>query len=328
MMASLQRRDLIALIGGAALGWPMTVRAQQPPLPTIGFLDASVETAAKLAAFYAGLRTEGFINDHNVAVKYVAADGDYGQLPGLAAGLVHRNVAVIAAAGVPAAFAAQAATSTIPIVFAVGADPVAAGLIASLNRPGGAITGVTTAAADREQKLIELLHEAVPAATAFALLVNPSNPAVAGQTRAALAAAGAMGLQVNVLSAKAETDFDAVFAGLAAAHAGGLAIAEDELFISRGAQLAALALHHGVPAIFQYREFVMAGGLMSYGSNVAETYHQVGAYSGLILKGAKAADLPVYEATRAEFAVNLRTANALGLTLPPELLNRATQVFQ
>jgi putative ABC transport system substrate-binding protein len=324
----LQRRDLIALIGGAALGWPMTVRAQQPALPTIGFLDASIGTAAKLAAFYAGLKTEGFTKDRTVAVEYVSAEGDYGRLPALAADLVNRQAAVIAAAGVPAAFAAKAATSTIPIVFEVGTDPVEAGLIASLNRPGGNITGVSTAAADREQKLIELLHEAAPAATVFALLVNPANPAAASQARAMLAAAGKMGLQINVLSAKAETEFDAVFASLADARAGGLAIGEDELFISRSAELAALALHHGVPAISQHREFVTAGGLMSYGSNVAETYHQVGAYSGLILKGAKAADLPVYETARVEFAVNLKTANALGLSFPPELLDRADQVLQ
>ena len=324
----MQRRDLIALIGGAVLGWPLNVRAQQPALPTIAFLDASVGTAAKLAAFYAGLKTEGFPKDRNVAVEYVSVDGDYTRLPALAADLVNRQAAVIAAAGVPAAFAAKAATSTIPIVFEVGTDPVEAGLIASLNRPGGNVTGVTTAGVDREQKLIELLHEVTPAARAFALLVNPSNPAVAGQTRAALAAAGTMGLQLNVLSAKSETDFDTVFAALAAAHAGGLAIAEDELFISRGAQLAALTLHHGVPAIFQHREFVTAGGLMSYGSNVAEIYHQVGAYSGLILKGGQAADLPVYQSTRTEFIVNLKTANSLGLSLPPALLDRADEVLR
>jgi putative ABC transport system substrate-binding protein len=324
----MQRREFILLSGAAALGWPLTVRAQEPALPTIGFLDASAATAAKLAAFYAGLNTEGFAKDRNVTVEYVSAAGDDGRLPSLAADFVNRPTAVIVAAGLRAALAAKAATSTIPIVFAMGTDPVEAGLIGNLNRPGGNITGVTIATADREQKLIEQLHEVAPAATAFALLVNPSNPAAASQTRAALAAAGAMGLQINVLAAKAETDFDAVFAGLAAAHAGGLAIAEDDLFISRSAQLAALALHHGVPAIFQHREFVMAGGLMSYGSNVAETYHQVGAYSGLILKGAKAADLPVYEATRVEFAVNLKTANALGLSFPPELLNRANQVLQ
>jgi putative ABC transport system substrate-binding protein len=325
MLTPLPRRECIALIFGAALACPLDLRAQQPALPMIGFLDASVETAAKLAAFYAGLKTEGFIKDHNVEVEYAAADGDYDGLPGLAADLVHRNVAVIAAAGVPAAFAAKAATSTIPIVFAVDADPVAAGLIASLNRPGGNVTGVT--AANREQKLIELLHSVAPAASVFALLINPANPAAAGQIRAAMAAAGKIGLQINVFSAKAETDFDAAFASMAGARAGGVAIGEDELFISRSAQLAGLALRHGMPAISQHREFATAGGLMSYGNNVAETYHQVGAYSGLILKGAKAADLPVYETTRVEFVVNLKTANALGLNLPPELLGRADKVL-
>jgi putative ABC transport system substrate-binding protein len=324
----LNRREFIAFIGGAALDWPLTLRAQQPALPTIGFLDASVGTVAKLAAFYAGLKTEGFAKDRNVAVEYDAVEGDYGRLPGLAASLVNRNAAVIAAAGLPAALAAKAATSAIPIVFAVEADPVEAGLVISLNRPGGNITGVSAAAADRERKLIALLHEAIPAATVFALLVNPANPAAESQTRDARAAAREMGLHVNVISAKAETDFDAVFAAVADMRAGGLAIGEDELFIRRGAQLAALALRRGVPALFQHRESVTAGGLMSCGSNVAEIYHQAGAYSGLILKGAKAADLPVYQSTRIEFVVNLKTANALSLSLPPALLDRADEVLR
>jgi putative tryptophan/tyrosine transport system substrate-binding protein len=324
----LNRREFIAFIGGAALDWPLTLRAQQPALPTIGFLDASVGTVAKLAAFYAGLKTEGFAKDRNVAVEYDAVEGDYGRLPGLAASLVNRNAAVIAAAGLPAALAAKAATSAIPIVFAVEADPVEAGLVISLNRPGGNITGVSAAAADRERKLTALLHEAIPAATVFALLVNPANPAAESQTRDARAAAREMGLHVNVISAKAETDFDAVFAAVADMRAGGLAIGEDELFIRRGAQLAALALRRGVPALFQHRESVTAGGLMSCGSNVAEIYHQAGAYSGLILKGAKAADLPVYQSTRIEFVVNLKTANALSLSLPPALLDRADEVLR
>jgi putative tryptophan/tyrosine transport system substrate-binding protein len=324
----LRRREFIALIGGAALDWPLTLRAQQPVLRAIGFLDASVETAAKLAAFYAGLKTEGFVEDRSVTVEYHAVAGDYGRLPGLAAALVNRDAAVIAAAGVPAALAAKAATSTVPIVFAAAADPIAAGLIANLNRPGGNITGVTAVAVDREQKLIELLHEVIPTATVFAMLVNPTNPAAESQAREALAAAGKMGLQVNMLSAKAQTDFDAMFAAVAAMRAGGLAIGEDELFVSQSAQLAALALRRGVPAVFQHREFVTAGGLMSFGSNVAETYHQVGAYSGLILKGAKAADLPVYQSIRVEFVVNLKTANALGLNFPPALLDRADAVLR
>ncbi len=324
----MRRREFIALIGGVALDRPLALRAQQPALPTIGFLDASVETAAKLAAFYAGLKTEGFATDRNVAVEYQSVAGDYGRLPGLAAALVNRNATVIAAAGVPAALAAKAATSTIPIVFALAADPIEAGLITNLSRPGGNITGVTAIAVDREQKLIALLHEVIPTATVFALLVNPTNPAAASQAREALTAAGKMGLQVNMLAAKAQTDFDAVFAALAAMHAGGLAIGEDELFVSQSAQLAALALRSGVPTVFQHREFVTAGGLMSFGSNVAETYHQVGAYSGLILKGAKAANLPVYQSTRNEFIVNLKTAHSLGLNFPPTLLDRADVVLR
>jgi putative ABC transport system substrate-binding protein len=327
MLTLLQRREFIALIAGAALGRPPAARAQEPALPEIGFLDSSVATAAKLAAFYAGLKTEGFAKDRNVAVEYIAVEGDYGRLGALAADLVNRKVAVIAAAGLPAALAAKGATSTIPIVFAVAADPVQAGLITGLNRPGGNLTGVTDMAADREQKLIELLHQAVPAATVFALLVNPANPAAESQTRDALATAGNTGLQINVLPAKAESDFDAVFVGLADMRAGGLAIAEDELFISRSAQLAALALRRGVPAISAHREFATAGGLMSYGGNVAETFHQVGAYCGLILKGGKAADLPVYQSSRVELVVNLKTANSLDLSLPAALRDRANEVL-
>jgi putative tryptophan/tyrosine transport system substrate-binding protein len=324
----LRRREFITLIGGAALDWPLIARAQQPTTPTTGFLDSSAGTVAKLAAFYAGLKTEGFAKDHNVAVEYDAVEGNYGRLPGLAVDLVNRKVAVIAAAGLPAAQAAKAATATIPIVFAVAADPVQIGLIGSLDRPGGNITGVTEMAVDREQRLIELLHETIPAAIVFALLVNPTNPNSGSQTHTALTAARQMGLEVNVLSAKAETDFDAVFAALAETQAGGLAIGEDDLFINRSAQLAALALRRGVPAIFQYREFVAAGGLMSYGSNVAEIYHQVGAYSGLILKGGSVADLPVYQSKRVEFIVNLKTAKALGLSFPPALLGQADEVMQ
>jgi putative tryptophan/tyrosine transport system substrate-binding protein len=328
MVKLLQRREFITLIGSAALGSPVTARAQGPALPMIGFLDASVETSAKLAAFYAGLKTEGFAKDRDVAVEYDAVTGDYGRLLALADELVNRKAAVIAAAGVPAALAAKAATSTIPIVFAIGADPVESGLVSNLNRPGGNITGVSAMAVDREQMLIELLHTAIPTATVFALLVNPANLAAERQTRDALVAVRKMGLQLNVLSAKAESDFDAVFAGLAEMRVGGLAIGDDELFIRQSAQLAASALRCRIPAIFQHREFVMAGGLMSYGSNVAEAYHQVGAYSGLILKGAKAADLPVYQSARVEFVVNLKTANALGLSFPPELLDRADQVLR
>jgi putative ABC transport system substrate-binding protein len=331
----LQRREFIVLLGGAAFGGSRSARAQEPALPAIGFLDASAATVAKLAAFYAGLKTEGFSKDRNVAAEYDAVEGDYARLPGLAADLVNRQVAVIAAAGSPAALAAKAATkaatmaatSAIPIVFAIEADPVQMGLVASLDRPGGNITGVAGMALDRERKLLALLHVLLPAAATFALLVNPTNPAAEGQARNALSGANGMGLKVNVLHASAASDFDAAFAALAAMRAGGLAIGEDDLFISRSGQLAALALRHGVPAVFQHREFVVAGGLMSYGSNVAETFHQVGAYSGLILKGAKAADLPVYQATRIEFIVNLKTATSLGLGFPPALLGRADEVI-
>jgi putative tryptophan/tyrosine transport system substrate-binding protein len=317
----------MALVGGAALGLPISARAQQPVLPLIGFLDSSVGTVAKLAAFYAGLKTEDFSKDRNVAVEYDPAEGDYGRLPGLAADLVRRQAALIVAAGIPAARAAKAATSIIPIVFAVAADPVQTGLVISLDRPGGNISGVTDVAPEREHQLLELLHELIPGAAVFALLVNPSNPAAESQTRDALAAAHNMGPQVNVLHASSESDFDPVFATLREMRADGLAIGEDDLFFRRSAQLAALAARRRVPVIFQHREFVMAGGLMSYGSNVAETYHQVGAYGGLILKGAKPGDLPIYQSKRTEFVVNLKTAKSLGLTFAPGLLGRADEVI-
>jgi|HubBroStandDraft_6_1064221.scaffolds.fasta_scaffold205659_2 putative ABC transport system substrate-binding protein len=328
MGSPLQRRSFIALLGSAALNRPHSACAQQPALPTIGFLDSSAGTVAKLAAFYAGLRTEGFVKDQNVTIEYAAAADDYSRLPALTVGFVNRKVAVIAAAGVPAALAAKTATATIPIVFAVGADPTQLGLVDNSDRPGGHLTGVIDVVAGRERKLLQLLHELIPGPAAFAFLVNPANSAAERQASDAMAGAREMGLQVNVLYAKAEDDFDAVFAEVSDMQAGGLALGEDDLFFTRSAQLAALAARRGVPAISQYREFVAAGGLMSYGSNVAEIYHQVGAYSGLILKGASVADLPVYQSTRAEFVVNLKTAKSLGLTFPSALLGLADEVIQ
>ncbi len=324
----MRRREFIALLGSAVLTCPLTARAQQLAMPVIGFLDSSAGTAAKLTAFYEGLKIEGFIRNQNVALEYHSAEGDYGRLPMLAADLVNRKVAVIAAIGMPAALAAKAATTTIPIIFALGSDPVEIGLISNLNRPGGNITGVANMAEAREQKRLELLHELIPTASVFALLINPSNPNVATRTRDGLAAARKIGLQVTILHASAESDFATAFATLAELRAGGLVISDDELFVSRSAQLAESALRRAVPAIFQYREFVAAGGLMSYGSSLTETYHQAGVYSGLILKGAETADLPVYQSTKVEFLVNLRTAKSLGLTFPLSLLDRANEVIQ
>jgi ABC-type uncharacterized transport system substrate-binding protein len=324
----LTRRKFIAVFGGAALAWSLTARAQQAAMPVIGFLDSSAVTAAKTTAFYEGLKIEGFVRNQNVAVEYHSADGDYGRLPGLSTDLVNRKVAVIASNGMPAALAAKAATTTIPIIFAVASDPVQIGLISSLNRPGANISGVTNMAEEREQKRLELLHELIPTASVFALLINPANPNAEIQTRDALAAAGKMGLKVNVLHASAESDFATAFARLAELRAGGLAISDDEFFISRSTQLAELAAGRALPAIFDQREFVAAGGLMSYGGDLAETYHQAGVYTGLILKGGNIADLPVYQSTKVDFLVNFRAAKSLGLTLPPSLLSRANEVIQ
>ncbi len=321
-------REFIALFGSVTLAWSLTVHAQQAAMPVIGFLDSSAATAAKLTAFYEGLKIEGFVRNQNVAVEYHSAESDYGRLPGLAADLVHRKVAVIASTGMPAALAAKAATTTIPIIFAVGSDPVQIGLISNLNRPGGNISGVTNMAEDREQKRLELLHELIPTASVFALLINPADPNAETQTRDALAAARKMGLQVNVLHASAESDFATAFATLAELRAGGLAISDDEFFISRSAQLAELAISRALPAIFDQREFVAAGGLISYGGDLTETYHQAGTYTGLILKGGNIADLPVYQSTKVDFLVNFRTAKSLGLTLPLSLLSRANEVIQ
>jgi ABC-type uncharacterized transport system substrate-binding protein len=324
----LKRRELLGLFGSAALAWPLPMRAQQPAAPVIGFLDTSAATAQKLTAFYEGLKIEGFVRNQNVMIEYHSAQSDFGRLPGLADDLVNRKVSVITSIGTPAALAAKAATSTIPIIFAVACDPVHSGLINSLNRPGGNITGATNVAEAPEQKRLELLHELVSTTSIFAFLINPTNPKAEIQTRNGLAAGRKTGLQVNVLHASAESDFDAVFATLTESRGGGLVISNDELFVRRGAQLAALAVRRAVPAIFQHREFAAAGGLMSYGRNLTETYHQAGVYSGLILKGGKAPDLPVYQSTKVEFIVNVRTARSLGLTFPLTLLGRADEVIQ
>ena len=325
----MRRRQFIALAAGAAaLPLPLVARAQKPAMPVIGFLDTSADAGPKLISFYEGLKIEGFVRNQNVAVEYRQAEGDYGRLPGLAADLVNRNAAVIVSVGIPAALAARDATTTIPIVFAVGSDPVQIGLVTSLNRPEGNMTGVTNMAVELAQKRLELLHELIPMATIFGLLVNPTNPNAETQTRDALLAARKMGLQVNVLHATMESDFDTVFATLVELRAGGLAISNDGLFLSRSKQLAALAVRRAMPAIFQYRAFVTAGGLMSYGSSLTEFYHQAGVYSGLILKGGKPADLPVFQSTKVELIINIKSAKSLGLTFPLTLLGRADEVIE
>jgi putative tryptophan/tyrosine transport system substrate-binding protein len=283
-----------------------------------------------LRAFHQGLGETGYVEGRNVTIEYRWAEGHNDRLPALVADLARLEVAVIAATGGTAvALAAKAATTTIPIVFNIAADPVALGLVASLSRPGGNLTGVTSLSVQVAPKRLELLHELLPAVTVVALLINPTNPILAEiQSRDLQAAAGPLGLQLHVLHASTERDFDAVFATLAQLRAGALVIGTDLFFNTRSEQLAALTVRHAVPAIFQYREFAAAGGLMSYGNAIADPYRLVGVYTGRILKGEKPADLPVQRATKVELIINLKTAKALGLAVPLPLLGRADEVIE
>lgn len=327
----MKRRDFIALAAGAALpiALPHAARAQAPTPPTVGFLDAAAEDDGALAAFHQGLQMEQASAAHqSAAVEYRSAAGNDGRLPGLATDLVGRNVAVLAANGRAAALAAKAATTTIPIVFAVDADPVQLGLVGNLYRPGGHITGVVRSAPGLEQKRLELLRTLLPAVKTVALLVDPTNPDAEKQAQNITTAADALGLNVHVLHASAATALDDAFAAAAALHAGALAIGDGGLFADQAAKLAALAAHYALPAIAADRAFATAGGLMSYGSSATEVYHQIGAYCGLILKGAKAADLPVFRSMQFELCINLKTARSLGLVVPAALRARADVVIQ
>jgi putative ABC transport system substrate-binding protein len=326
----MRRREFVTLLGGAA-AWPLAARAQQPALPVIGWLNsASAEaTIASVAAFRQGLAETGTIEGQNASIEFRWAEGRYDRLPALAADLVRRKVAVIATtSGIPPALAAKAATATIPIVFTVGIDPVEVGLVASLNRPGGYLTGVSILNVELAPKRLELLHELVPAATLIALLINPTNPNAETLSRDLQAAARTLGLQLHVLRASTDGELDMVFATWGQLRAGGLVIGPDTFFVSRTERLTALALRHGVPAIALYREFAVSGGLMSYGSSGTDVVRLAGVYCGRILKGEKPADLPVQQVTKVELIINLKTARTLGLTIPQAFLLRADEVIE
>jgi putative ABC transport system substrate-binding protein len=327
----MKRREFITLLGGAA-ALPMAARAQQPAMPVIGFLGSASPHpwVGRLRAFRQGLSETGYVEGKNVAIEYRWAEGQNDRLPAMAADLVRGQVTVIAAPGsTPAALAARAATTTTPIVFEIVTDPVELGLIASLARPGGNVTGVTSLNAEVGPKRLELLHEIVPTATIVALLVNPTNPTLAESTTKALqAAARILGVQLHVLHASTDQDLDTVFATAGQLRVGALMIGADPFFTSRLEQLAALGLRHALPTAYQFREFAAAGGLVSYGTSLTDTFRLAGIYTGRILNGEKPADLPVQQSTKVELILNLKTARALGVTVPLPLLGRADEVIE
>jgi putative ABC transport system substrate-binding protein len=324
----LQRRAFITLLGGAS-AWPVVARAQQPAMPVVGVLTSSPDTA-RLRAFRQGLKDAGFIEGENVAIEYRSADDQADRLPRLAAELVQRQVAVIAAiGGIPIALAAKAATTTIPIVFSVGIDPVRLGLVASLARPGGNVTGINILSTELASKRLELLLAMVPGAIRIAVLVDPTNAAATDATlRDVRAAARAMGLQIQVLNASNSLELDAAFATLVSERSDALIVSSTPFLFNRRVQLALLAARHAVPAIYQDRQHAEVGGLMTYGASLEDAYRHVGVYTGRILKGEKPADLPVVQSTRFDLVINVPTARMLGLTVPPTLLAIANEVVE
>jgi len=330
MTSYIERRAFMAALGAAGL-WRFMAHAHEPGAPVIGFLGSEREELfeARLRAFRGGLKEAGFTEGQNAVIEYRWAEGRNDRLPALATDLVNRGVNVIAAGGTPAALAAKAASTTIPIVFATATNPVAVGLAGSLARPGGNSTGVTTFGSEIGPKQLELLQELSPPPRLVALLLNPTNPAMADiESRNALTAAGMLGLQLRVLYASSEPDFAAAFERIRELGAGGLVVGNDLFFNSRLPQLAALTLRHRVPAIHQFREFAAAGGMMSYGGDVAITYRRLGHYAGGILKGERAAELPIQQAIKVEMAINLKTAAAIGVTFPLALISRADDVIE
>jgi putative ABC transport system substrate-binding protein len=330
MAIDIGRRQFVSALGGATLAWPLAARAQQPAFPVIGFvhIGSPAQFPRHLVEFRKGLNENGFVEGQNVAVEYRWADGQLDRLPSLVDDLVSRHVAVMVASTLPAALAAKAATTTIPVVFQIGGDPVKQGLVDSLNRPGGNITGFTQFGNVLAPKQFELLHEIVPKAVKIGLFVNPKNPNASSDAIAVQAAAEALGLHVLVMNVTSERDVDANFAALVENGVGALLVSITLGLGRLSDQTIALAAHYAIPAIYAFREEVAAGGLMSYGSDNVEVYHQLGSYVGRILKGAKPADLPVQQSTKVELIINLKTAKALGITVPLSLLGRADEVIE
>jgi putative tryptophan/tyrosine transport system substrate-binding protein len=326
----MRRRDFIKAIAGSTAAWPLAARGQQAT-PVIGFLNSAsaVEWSPFVAAFRQGLSETGYVEGQNVAIEFRWAEGHYDRLPALAADLVRAGVAVIVATGgATSALAAKQTTTSIPIVFSTGGDPVKEGFVANINRPGGNVAGVNVLTTGLAAKRLEILHEVIPSASVIGVLINPNNASAEAQSAFVQDAGRTMGQKVLILHASSERDFEAVFATIVQTQIDALSVGADPFFSSHRNQLIALAARYRIPAIYEWREFVQAGGFMSYGSNLADGYHQIGVYAGRILKGEKPGDLPVVQSTKVEFAVNLKTAKALGVTVPLPLLGRADEVIE
>jgi putative ABC transport system substrate-binding protein len=326
----MRRREFIKLIAGSGVSWPFASNAQQAAMPVVGFLNSGSPDTFRpvVSAFLEGLKEAGYVEGRNVAIEYRWANGQYDQLAALAGDLVRRRVSVIAATSTPANLVAKAATTTIPIVFTTGGDPVQLGLVASLRQPGGNVTGVTQMTGEVAPKRVELAHELVPQATVLGLLINAANPLAETVTRDSQAAALQIGLQLNIQYASTDAELDKAFAAFREMHVGALIIGTDAFYNNRPEQLAALAIRNSVPAIYEYHQFVAAGGLASYGGSIIDSYRLAGGYVGRVLKGEKPADLPVQQASKIELLLNLKTAKILGITVPQSIQNRADEVIE